>query len=130
MSPVSGFSVPAIWWISVDFPAPFGPISAWISPGRRSSVTPSVAFSAPKDLRKSLMSRMASTMALPPSQKSDKATACEENDAKEHEPKEELPALGEPAEQELEHHEQHRTGNGSGKTPDTAKDDQHDEFAG
>ena len=29
-------------------PAPFGPISAWISPGLRSRLTSSVAFSAPK----------------------------------------------------------------------------------
>ncbi len=48
--PASGLIAPDSCWISVVLPAPFGPISAWILPALRSSVTPSVAFSAPKVL--------------------------------------------------------------------------------
>ena len=35
----SGATTPARILISVDFPAPFSPISAWISPGATASVT-------------------------------------------------------------------------------------------
>ena len=45
-------SVPLIWWISVVLPAPFGPMTAWISPGATSSETSSVTASPPKRLRR------------------------------------------------------------------------------
>ena len=48
--PASGVSSPVSWPISVVLPAPFGPISAWVSPVRMLSVTLSVATSAPNDL--------------------------------------------------------------------------------
>src|SRR6478735_4225623 len=50
MRPPSGLSAPEIWWIRVVFPAPFGPISAWISPARTSKLASSVTVSAPKRL--------------------------------------------------------------------------------
>ena len=39
---------PVITLISVDFPAPFSPTSAWTSPGRRSNDTPRRAWTPPK----------------------------------------------------------------------------------
>ena len=47
---------PAIF-ISVDLPAPFSPISAWISPGAIAKSTPLSTVTLPNDLR---MPRMAS----------------------------------------------------------------------
>src|SRR5690606_4103126 len=124
ISPASGFSVPAIWWIRVDLPAPLGPISAWISPGRRSSETCSVAFSAPKDLERSRMSRTASAMALPPGEQPDQPAAREQHDAEQHEPEEQLPAFGQAAKDEFEHHEQHRAGHRASEPADAAENDQ------
>src|SRR6185295_8644010 len=48
ISPAVGFSVPVIRLNSVDFPAPFGPITARTSPGSTVISTPSSAASAPK----------------------------------------------------------------------------------
>ena len=50
MEPLSCLISPATCLMTVDLPAPFGPISAWISPGKRSSVTSSLATTAPKRL--------------------------------------------------------------------------------
>src|SRR5512132_3084731 len=56
-SPRSGRSSPEICLMKVVLPAPFGPITAWVSPSRTSKSTPSVASSAPKDLRSLRVSR-------------------------------------------------------------------------
>ncbi len=40
IEPLSGFTSPERMRMSVDFPAPFSPTSAWTSPRRRSSETP------------------------------------------------------------------------------------------
>src|SRR5215470_19049089 len=50
--PASGLSSPVSCPTSVVLPAPFGPMSAWVSPLRMPSVTSSVATSAPNALRK------------------------------------------------------------------------------
>src|SRR5690606_18782557 len=50
--PASGRSTPVSSLISVDLPAPFWPISAWISPARRHRPAPSSATVAPKRLRR------------------------------------------------------------------------------
>ncbi|KAF1050551.1 MAG: hypothetical protein GAK34_01822 [Delftia tsuruhatensis] len=55
--PASAASVPDSRWMSVDLPAPLGPISAWISPGASDSETWSVASSAPKRRTRPLASR-------------------------------------------------------------------------
>ena len=52
MEPLSCRTSPATCLMTVDLPAPFGPISAWISPGRKSSVTSSLATTAPKRLER------------------------------------------------------------------------------
>jgi hypothetical protein len=49
--PLSGRSSPESCLMKVVLPAPFGPITACVSPSRTSKSTPSVAISAPKDLR-------------------------------------------------------------------------------
>ena len=48
ISPESGRWAPERTFISVDFPAPFSPTSAWISPRPRSSETSWFATTAPK----------------------------------------------------------------------------------
>src|SRR5215469_183868 len=50
--PASGLSSPVSCPTSVVLPAPFGPMSAWVSPLRIASVTSSVATSAPNALRR------------------------------------------------------------------------------
>src|SRR6478736_7608387 len=50
--PASGDSTPVSSLISVDLPAPFWPISAWISPARSTSPAPSSATVAPKRLHR------------------------------------------------------------------------------
>src|SRR6478735_3725070 len=50
--PRVGSITPVSTLISVDLPAPFWPISAWISPGRRRSPAPSSATVAPKRLHR------------------------------------------------------------------------------
>ena len=52
MEPESGRISPQICAISVDLPAPFGPMMAWISPARTSRSTPLVATTASKALRR------------------------------------------------------------------------------
>src|SRR6185295_4198589 len=47
--PASGRSSPESCLMKVVLPAPFGPITACVSPGRTSKSTPSVATSAPND---------------------------------------------------------------------------------
>ena len=47
MRPEVARTVPEIRWKSVDFPAPFGPISACREPASTSSVTESTARSSP-----------------------------------------------------------------------------------
>src|SRR3990170_7861108 len=62
MLPASGRRLPASWLMSVVLPAPLGPMMACVSPSRRSRSTPSVAASAPKDLRSPRASRIASAI--------------------------------------------------------------------
>jgi hypothetical protein len=51
--PSSGASLPHKMLMSVDFPAPFSPITAWTSAGRSPMLTRSTARSAPKRLERS-----------------------------------------------------------------------------
>src|SRR5690554_2973231 len=103
MRPESGVIFPAIWPISVDLPAPLGPINAWISPGRRSSETSRVASSAPKRLCRPSSLSTASLIAFPPRQPAHHAVLGEQH-------QEQLPVLGQPAQQGLHHDEQNGPG--------------------
>jgi hypothetical protein len=73
--PASGASAPEICAIRVDFPAPFGPITAWISPGRRSIETSSVALSAPKLSEVARGEDRLRHAPLPPGEEADHAAA-------------------------------------------------------
>src|SRR5688572_323002 len=48
MRPASGFRLPASWLMKVVLPAPFGPMTACVSPSSTLKSMPSVARSAPK----------------------------------------------------------------------------------
>src|SRR6188508_998431 len=54
--PASGRRLPASWLMKVVLPAPFGPITACVSPSRTSKSMPSVARSAPNCLTRPLTS--------------------------------------------------------------------------
>src|SRR5688572_10823458 len=64
--PLSGRMMPSTMFISVDFPAPFSPAMAWISPLRSSKSTARRAWIGPKDLLtlESLRTRSSATAAL------------------------------------------------------------------
>jgi hypothetical protein len=57
IDPRSAFNWPLTMLKVVDLPAPLGPISASNSPGARSKLMPSTAFTPPKDLPSSLTLR-------------------------------------------------------------------------
>src|SRR3954462_10463673 len=56
MRPESGRRLPASWAMNVVLPAPLGPMIACVSPSATARLTPSVARSAPKLLRRSVTS--------------------------------------------------------------------------
>src|SRR5437762_11783103 len=62
MMPLSGFSSPESALISVVLPAPFGPMTAWISPGATDRDTSPVATRPPKRLVSPLVSSTGSAM--------------------------------------------------------------------
>src|SRR5262245_27041775 len=101
--PESGCRFPASWPISVVFPAPFGPMTACVSPGCTSTVTWSVARSAPNDLeRLSTWRRAASVIASSPGQQAGEAAFGEEHHEHEDRAEDDLPVLGPGLEQVLE----------------------------
>src|ERR1051325_3744274 len=71
--PSCGTTSPAISPISVVLPAPFGPITAWNSPGGISSVMVSAAMTPPKRLLSDSIRSSGSTMAAAPEQPFDAA---------------------------------------------------------
>src|ERR1700675_1964342 len=62
MVPASGRNSPASAATSVVLPAPFGPITAWISPGSTASPTSLAAIRPPKRLVSPAVSRSGSAM--------------------------------------------------------------------
>src|SRR5215470_5891186 len=97
--PRSGRTSPASWPISVVFPAPFGPMIAWVSPRRTSRSMPSLARSAPKRFTKPRISRMLIMLA-----QHQAGEAAPEEQHREHEerPQDDLPVRGPPRKQVLE----------------------------
>src|SRR5436190_8329513 len=91
MRPASGCSIPESWLISVVLPAPFGPITACVSPSRTSRSTPSVACSAPNALRNPLTSRSGSAIAFLPGKQAREPALEEEHDKHEDGPEDDLP---------------------------------------
>src|SRR5688572_26209204 len=90
--PLSGIRWPASWLMKVVLPAPFGPITAWVSPERTSRLMPSLARSAPKDF---LSSETASSGSVTASLENAGQAALEEKH-REHQqrPEVDLPVLG------------------------------------
>src|SRR5690606_27691485 len=110
-------------------PAPLGPISAWISPGLRSSVMSSVALSAPNALLRFLISRTGSAMARFARNKAKQPLACEQDDAEQDQAEEELPVFGDAAQREFEQHIDDGSGDRAEQTGLAAEDDEHDQLA-
>src|ERR1700674_519564 len=90
--PASGRRLPASCAISVVLPAPFGPMTAWVSPSCTSRSTPSVALSAPKLLCRPRASRR---FLLAGTEKHPREAALEEDHREnEQRPEDHLPVLG------------------------------------
>src|SRR3546814_5996936 len=115
--------------MSVDLPAPLGPMRAWIPPGRTVRSTPSVACSAPKAWRRPCSSSSASVMARLPRQQADDAAAREQHHRQQDEPEHELPAVGPAAEEALQQDEERGAGERPEEAPDAAEDDEDEEPA-
>src|SRR6185503_670537 len=100
--PASGRRLPASWLMKVVLPAPFGPITACVSPSATSKSMPSLAFSAPKFLTRFLTSSIGLV--------EDAGETAAEEDHREHEQGSEdhLPVLGPPGEQVLEQQQRER----------------------
>src|SRR5690349_14819079 len=115
MVPVSGLRLPVSWWTRVVLPAPLGPIRAWISPGRTSIETLSVARSPPKRLTRPVAASRGSAMAAP-EQRIDAALGVE-RDQDQHRAEHDLPvlapALVEQVEDRLQRFLQHEEGDGA-----------------
>src|SRR5437879_3839100 len=98
--PASGLSSPEIWLISVVLPAPFGPMTACNSPGRTSSVTPSVTRNPPKFLVSPSMRSTGSATDHPPQpgDEADQAPRREHRNEHQQRSEDHLPVLGDAGE--------------------------------
>src|SRR6185295_9812029 len=94
MRPESGCSIPESWLISVVLPAPFGPITACVSPSRTSRSTPSVACRAPKALRSPRISSSGSAIVFLPRKQAGKTALREQHHQHQNRPEDDLPVLG------------------------------------
>src|SRR4029453_18685024 len=130
MGPVSGRGLPVSWLTKVVLPAPLGPIRAWISPGRTSIETLSVAIRPPKRLIRPVAASSGSTMAAP-EQGIDAAPGVE-RDQHQHGAEHDLPVLAptlaQEVEQRLQRFLQHEEGDGAVERPEQrAHAAQHDD---
>src|SRR5262245_62409472 len=115
--PESGRRFPASWLINVVLPAPFGPITACVSPSATSKSMPSLARSAPN----CLVSPRTSSIGLV---EHARETALEEDD-REHEQRAEhhLPVLGPALEQLLDEEQREGADDRPGGAGHAAQDD-------
>src|SRR6267154_4452538 len=102
--PESGLRLPVSWPTSVVLPAPLGPIRAWISPGRTSIETESVAKRPPKRLISRSVESSGSAMTAP-EQGVDAALGVE-RDQHEHGPERDLPVFAPTLAAEIEQRRQ------------------------
>src|SRR5690349_23815243 len=96
MRPASGLSSPEIRLRRVVFPAPFGPMTAWNSPGPTSIVTSSVTTRPPNFLRTFCKRNSGSAMSKFPAKlpaRSDQSAMGEKDDQDEQGPEDHLPVL-------------------------------------
>src|SRR6185312_12817778 len=95
--PWSGCNSPMSWATKVVFPAPFGPMTAWSSPGSMASETLSVATRPPKRLVRPTTERSGSAtgaLAALARQEPEDATARKQHDEDQDRPHDHLPVLG------------------------------------
>src|SRR5512132_83726 len=112
--------------MSVVLPAPFGPITAWISPLLSASETWSVATRPPNNLQRSTVSTSGPFTAPSQEQASD-AAALVQGHENEQRPEDELPVFGEPRERFFEHHERDSAGHGPDHRAGAPEDDHDDQ---
>src|SRR5262245_21532242 len=91
--PASGRSSPASWATSVVLPAPLGPITAWISPGRTARATPSVATTPPNRLVSPCVSRSGSAIPQDGGEEAEEPAPGKEHDADQDRSQEDRPVL-------------------------------------
>src|SRR5882757_4581183 len=135
MVPESGLRLPVSWPTSVVLPAPLGPIRAWISPGRTSIETESVAKRPPKRLIRRSVESSGSAMTSP--EQGVDAAFCVERDQHQHRPEYDLPvfppALAAEIEQRRQRLLQHEEGDGAVERAEqrahAAQNDDDDEIA-
>src|SRR3989441_2891114 len=120
-SPACGLSVLVMRLNTVDFPAPFGPITARISPGSSFRLTPSTATSAPK---RRTSPRHSSSGIFP--EQTPETLGREQHERHEHRAEDERPEVGHLRKLVLEEHEEHRAEDRSDQRAGAA-DDHHDE---
>src|SRR4051812_31682180 len=126
--PASGRKVPLTWWISVVLPAPFGPMTAWISPGRTSSETPSVTASPPKRLRNPSRRRIGSATAR--AQQADQPAAQEQHGQHQQRAEDEPPMRGQMAQPFLQPEDRQRAEHRAEGAAEPAEDDHEQQVAG
>src|SRR5215212_8561795 len=114
--------------MSVVLPAPFGPMTAWSSPGATARLTSSVTTSAPKLLRRWFSSSIGSAMAVSPEEAHDPA-AGEEDYQNQEWAEDHLPVLGEGRQLLLEEQERGGAEDGAMERREPAQDHHEDELA-
>src|SRR5688572_8425430 len=117
--PLSGGRLPASWLMKVVLPAPFGPMTACVSPGSTSKLMPSLARSAPKLFLRSFTSRSASVMAR---EKTGEAALEEQHRQHQERPEVDLPVLGPVRQQVLEQQQGEGSEQRSGARAHAAED--------
>src|SRR5690349_10441474 len=121
--PASGSRLPASWLMKVVLPAPFGPITAWVSPSRTSKSMPSEARNAPKLFVRPRTSSIGLV------ENAREATA--EEDHREHEQRAEdhLPVLGPALQHFLDEEQGERAEHGAGGARHAAQDHHEHQLA-
>src|SRR5688572_3243066 len=127
MRPLSGRRLPASWLMKVVLPAPFGPITACVSPGCTSKLMPSLARSAPNDFLSSETRRSASVTAS--FEKPGESALEEQHRQHQQRPEVELPVLGPVRQGVLEQQQGERPEQRSGAGAHAAEDHREHDFA-
>src|SRR5690242_16006184 len=120
--PASGRKLPASWPMNVVLPAPFGPITACVSPSRTSKSMPSLARSAPKRF----VSPVTSSITM-----EDPGEAALEEDHRQHEQRTEdhLPMLCPAREHVLDHQQRGGAGERARGRAHAAEDHHEHDFS-
>src|SRR5947207_10378726 len=128
--PASGVSSPASCATSVVLPAPFGPITAWTSPGSTASETSLVATSPPKRLVNPSVASSGSAMAPRASaEDAEQPPFREQHDEDQQRPQHRLPMLGQARQHAFEDQIGRRAEYRPDQRGDAAEDHHHDELA-